>query len=159
MDITNMISPKQPITAIPVLRKPIILFIWDGKCEIGTQRPQSKCGCRLGFGPSARISLMQMIELHRLLSNYMYVLLLLIGFKFTFGKFGTHVGYELLDPQLNKNYSMSYMFTNGPFSHTGFKANLTKGKHGFMLGVSNATDYAFHQLTRLIKNSSWRSIV
>ncbi|MEI9809464.1 MAG: outer membrane beta-barrel protein [Bacteroidota bacterium] len=29
--------------------------------------------------------------------------------KFTFGKFGTHVGYELLDPQLNRNYSMSYM--------------------------------------------------
>jgi hypothetical protein len=33
------------------------------------------------------------------------------------------------------------MFTNGPFSHTGFKANFTKGKHGFMLGVANATDY------------------
>jgi hypothetical protein len=33
------------------------------------------------------------------------------------------------------------MFTNGPFSHTGLKANITKGKHGFMLGVANATDY------------------
>lgn len=60
---------------------------------------------------------------------------------FTLGTWGTHVGYELLDPQLNRNYSMSYMFTNGPFSHTGLKANLTKGKHGFMLGVANATDY------------------
>ena len=36
---------------------------------------------------------------------------------------------------------MSYMFTNGPFTHTGVKAAVTKGKHGFMLGVSNATDY------------------
>jgi hypothetical protein len=61
--------------------------------------------------------------------------------KFTMGTWATHVGYELLDPQLNRNYSMSYMFTNGPFSHTGIKAEITKGKHGVMIGVSNATDY------------------
>jgi len=61
--------------------------------------------------------------------------------KFTMGTWATHVGYELLDPQLNRNYSMSYMFTNGPFSHTGVKAELSKGKHGVMVGVSNATDY------------------
>ncbi|MGQ0738754.1 MAG: outer membrane beta-barrel protein [Bacteroidota bacterium] len=61
--------------------------------------------------------------------------------KFTLGTWATHIGYELLDPQLNRNYSMSYMFTNGPYSHTGFKAEITKGKHGFMLGASNATDY------------------
>ncbi len=61
--------------------------------------------------------------------------------RFTGGTWATHVGYELLDPQLNRNYSMSYMFTNGPFSHTGIKAELAKGKHGLMLGVSNATDY------------------
>lgn len=61
--------------------------------------------------------------------------------KFTAGTWATHIGYELLDPQLNRNYSMSYMFTNGPFSHTGVKADVTKGKHGFMLGISNATDF------------------
>jgi hypothetical protein len=61
--------------------------------------------------------------------------------KFTMGTWATHVGYELVDPQLNRNYSMSYMFTNGPFTHTGIKADITKGKHGIMLGVSNATDY------------------
>jgi hypothetical protein len=61
--------------------------------------------------------------------------------KFTAGSWATHVGYELVDPQLNRNYSMSYMFTNGPFTHTGLKAEITKGKHGFMVGVSNATDY------------------
>lgn len=61
--------------------------------------------------------------------------------KFTAGSWATHVGYELADPQLNRNYSMSYMFTNGPFTHTGLKADITKGKHGFMIGVSNATDY------------------
>jgi hypothetical protein len=61
--------------------------------------------------------------------------------KFTAGSWATHVGYELVDPQLNHNYSMSYLFTNGPFTHTGIKADITKGKHGFMIGVSNATDF------------------
>ncbi len=62
--------------------------------------------------------------------------------KFTMGKFGTHVGYELLDAPLNRNYSMSYMFTNGPFFHTGLKADVTAGPVGFMLGVTNFTDQA-----------------
>jgi len=61
--------------------------------------------------------------------------------KFTAGTWATHVGYELVDPQLNRNYSMSYMFTNGPFSHTGLKADITRGKHAFMIGISNPTDY------------------
>ncbi|WP_018628348.1 porin [Niabella aurantiaca] len=58
------------------------------------------------------------------------------------GKWGTHLGYELLDPQLNRNYSMSYMFSYGPFSHTGLKADFTLGKgFGVMAGVANPTDY------------------
>lgn len=61
--------------------------------------------------------------------------------KFTAGKWGTHVGYELLDAYLNKNYSMSYMFTNGPFFHTGVKADITLGgKNTLMVGVANPTD-------------------
>lgn len=62
--------------------------------------------------------------------------------KFTFGSWATHVGYELLDAWLNRNYSMSYMFTNGPFSHTGLKADISLGgKSAFMIGISNPTDY------------------
>jgi Putative beta-barrel porin-2, OmpL-like. bbp2 len=60
--------------------------------------------------------------------------------KFTAGKFATHVGYELLDAPLNRNYSMSYMFTNGPFFHTGLKADITAGPIGFMIGLTNYTD-------------------
>ncbi|MEQ1555007.1 MAG: porin, partial [Ferruginibacter sp.] len=60
--------------------------------------------------------------------------------KFTAGKFSTHVGYELVDASLNRNYSMSYMFTNGPFFHTGVKADITSGSIGFMLGLSNYND-------------------
>lgn len=61
--------------------------------------------------------------------------------KLTAGSWATHVGYELLDPQFNRNYSMSYMFSNGPFSHTGVKAEFTKGTSGLMVGVANATDF------------------
>jgi hypothetical protein len=60
--------------------------------------------------------------------------------KFTAGSFATHVGYELVDAYLNRNYSMSYMFSYGPFFHTGLKADLTAGKSGFMLGVTNPSD-------------------
>src|SRR5882724_3075868 len=61
--------------------------------------------------------------------------------KFTGGTWATHIGYEVLDAYLNRNYSMSYMFTNGPFSHTGLRADFTVGKSGIMVGVSNPTDF------------------
>jgi putative OmpL-like beta-barrel porin-2 len=59
---------------------------------------------------------------------------------FTLGKWGTHIGYEVLDAYANRNYSMDYLFSYGPFSHTGFKAQYTKGNLGIMLGVANPTD-------------------
>jgi hypothetical protein len=61
--------------------------------------------------------------------------------KFTGGTWATHIGYEVVDAYANRNYSMSYMFTNGPFSHTGVRADFTVGKSGFMIGVSNPTDF------------------
>jgi len=62
--------------------------------------------------------------------------------KFTMGKWATHIGYELVDAYLNRNYSMSYMFSYGPFSHTGVKADIgLGGKSAIMLGVANTTDF------------------
>ena len=61
--------------------------------------------------------------------------------KFTAGDWATHFNYEIFEPDVNRNYSMSYMFTYGPFFHTGLKADATFGKHGFMLGVANPNDY------------------
>jgi hypothetical protein len=60
--------------------------------------------------------------------------------KLTAGSWATHVGYELVDPYLNRNYSMSYMFSYGPFAHTGIKADLALGKSGLMVGFANPTD-------------------
>lgn len=63
------------------------------------------------------------------------------SFKIVAGSFGTHIGYELVDAIDNKNYSMSYGFSYGPFFNTGVKAILTKGKYSYMLGVTNPTDF------------------
>lgn len=63
--------------------------------------------------------------------------------KFTLGKWFTHVGYEVPDAHLNRNYSMDYMFSYGPFFHTGIKMDVTVNSNfGFMLGVANPTDHS-----------------
>ena len=61
--------------------------------------------------------------------------------KLTAGTWATHVGYEVVDAYVNRNYSMAYMFSYGPFLHTGAKADLTFGKTGLMIGLSKPTDY------------------
>jgi hypothetical protein len=63
--------------------------------------------------------------------------------KFTAGSWATHVGYELVDAYANRNYSMSYMFTNGPFFHTGLKAEASYKNSGFMIGIVNPTDFKY----------------
>ena len=63
--------------------------------------------------------------------------------KFTMGKWFTHVGYEVADAYLNRNYSMDYMFSYGPFFHTGLKMDVAlNGNFGFMVGISNPTDHS-----------------
>ena len=63
--------------------------------------------------------------------------------KFTAGKWGTHIGYEVLDAFSNRNYSMDYMFSFGPFFHTGLKADITlSGTTALMVGVANPTDFS-----------------
>ena len=60
---------------------------------------------------------------------------------FTLGNFGTFVGYEVIDAPANMNYSMSYLFSNGPFYHTGAKVDFAFGEgFGAMVGVFNDTD-------------------
>jgi hypothetical protein len=61
--------------------------------------------------------------------------------KFTAGTWATHLCYEAPDAAANRNYSMSYLFSSDPFSHTGIKAEFTTGRSGFMIGVVNPCDY------------------
>ncbi len=59
----------------------------------------------------------------------------------TLGNFNTYLGYEVISPTGNYNYSTSYMFTNGPFSHTGIKADIALSDNfSLMLSLMNPTD-------------------
>ena len=59
----------------------------------------------------------------------------------TMGNFNTFLGYEVISPTGNFNYSTSYMFSYGPFSHSGLKADIKLAEDfTAMLAVLNATD-------------------
>lgn len=62
--------------------------------------------------------------------------------KLTVGNFNTYLGYEVISPTGNFNYSTSYMFSYGPFSHTGLKADFTLNDNwSAMLAIMNPTDF------------------
>jgi hypothetical protein len=61
--------------------------------------------------------------------------------KFTMGNFMTFVGYELVEATNNFNYSLSYNYTNGPFHHTGLKADFALSENfSLMVGTFGPTD-------------------
>ena len=63
------------------------------------------------------------------------------SFTLTLGNFNTFLGYEVISPVANFNYTTSYMFSYGPFSHTGLKADIALTDDvSIMLGMLNSTD-------------------
>ncbi len=61
--------------------------------------------------------------------------------KLTAGEFTTFFGYELIESPSNLNYSTSYTFSNGPFFHTGLKADFTLSDNfSATLGIFEPTD-------------------
>lgn len=59
----------------------------------------------------------------------------------TLGRFNTYLGYEVISPTGNFNYSTSYLFSNGPFSHVGLKADFALNEDfSLMLAYMNPTD-------------------
>lgn len=57
------------------------------------------------------------------------------------GQFNTFLGYEVISPAVNFHYSTSYLFSWGPFNHTGVRADFDLG-NGIVakLAVMNPTD-------------------
>ena len=56
----------------------------------------------------------------------------------TAGQFNTFLGYEVISPAANFNYSVSYLFNEGPFSHTGVKLDYAASEDlSLMLAVTN----------------------
>jgi len=59
-------------------------------------------------------------------------------FSMTGGYMSTFVGYEVISPAANFNYSTSYLFTNGPFQNAGLKATYAfTDKVSLMAGIFN----------------------
>lgn len=59
-------------------------------------------------------------------------------FNLAAGYMSTFIGYEVISPTGNFNYSTSYLFTNGPFQNAGFKATYTfSDKVSLMAGIFN----------------------
>ena len=76
-------------------------------------------------------------------------------FKFTFGKWATHIGYELVDAYANANYSMDYMFSEGPFSHTGLRVDIALGgKTAAMVGIANPTNVTLPNASQSIYHTA-----
>lgn len=57
----------------------------------------------------------------------------------TAGQFNTFLGYEVISPAANFNYTVSYLFNAGPFSHTGVKLDYAASEDlSYMLAVTNS---------------------
>lgn len=63
------------------------------------------------------------------------------GTTLTMGRFNTFLGYEVIAPAANFNYSTSYLFSSGPFSHVGLKADFALSDDwSLMLALTNPWD-------------------
>ncbi len=59
-------------------------------------------------------------------------------FTMTAGYMGTFIGYEVISPVANFNYSTSYLFTSGPFQNAGIKGTYAfSDKVSLMVGLFN----------------------
>lgn len=59
-------------------------------------------------------------------------------FSMTAGYMGTFIGYEIISPTGNFNYSTSYLFSSGPFQNAGIKASYAfTDRIGLMVGLFN----------------------
>jgi hypothetical protein len=58
------------------------------------------------------------------------------------GQFNTFLGYEMISPTKNLNYSTSYLFSFGPFNHTGVWTDIQfENNWSAKIALMNPTDY------------------
>lgn len=93
----------------------------------------------LVFGPRGRAAV---FNSEQGIVNQLYAYLKLgKAVTLNLGQFNTFVGYEVISPSVNFHYSTSYMFSYGPFNHTGLRADFDFGGGlGAKLAIMNPTD-------------------
>ena len=94
------------------------------------------------FGPRGSDAVFGSVGNSSEVVNQLYVYYNLAeGVTVTLGNFNTFLGYEVISPAANFNYSTSYMFSYGPFSHTGLKLDFALSDDvSLMLAIMNQTD-------------------
>jgi len=106
------------------------------------EQKKTKLFIDLGIGPRAKEAVFNSTGINSIVNQMFIEWQLSKMTKITFGNFNTFIGYELISPVENLNYSTSYLFSNGPFSHSGAKVDLKlDANFNLMLGVFNPTDY------------------
>ena len=120
-----------------------------GMAKVAAARSFGKVGMQvdLGFGPRADVANgflgTSFAQIQQLFITYQPTEKVTL----TAGNFGTHFCYEVVDPAANFHYSTSYMFTYGPFYHTGIKADMAlSDRLSVMVGLFDDTDNKFDVL-------------
>src|SRR6202000_2669790 len=108
-----------------------------GMVDLGLKKTVGKATFvgELSFGPRSDQSVpTSWYHIQNLYVNYNVT----SKFSLAMGYMSTFVGYEVISPAANFNYSTSYLFTNGPFQNAGFKATYAfSDKISLMAGVFN----------------------
>ena len=120
--------------------------------SLAYSNPKSSLNLDLNFGPAAELVNGNSIGgTSNIIQNAYFTYSPNDKLSFDIGKFGTHIGYELIDATQNVHYTYSYLFNYGPFYHLGLKANYAfSGKYALMVGIFNNWD-------DLVDNNSHKS--
>ncbi len=95
----------------------------------------------LVFGPRGREAVFGNLATGQGIINQMFAYYKIGKVTLNLGQFNTFLGYEVISPAVNFHYSTSYMFSWGPFNHTGLRADIDLGGGlSAKLAVMNPTD-------------------
>ena len=96
----------------------------------------------LVFGPRGEEAVFRSVGSSNIINQLYVYYNISNNVRLSLGNFNTYLGYEVISPVGNFNYSTSYMFSYGPFSHTGLKADIALDSNwSLMLTIMNPTDY------------------
>lgn len=111
-----------------------------GMIDLGLKKTVGKASFvgELSFGPRSEQSLPGGYTNYHIQNLYI-TYAVTDKFSLAAGYMSTFVGYEVISPTGNFNYSTSYLFTNGPFQNAGFKATYAfSDKVSLMAGIFNS---------------------
>jgi hypothetical protein len=112
-----------------------------GMIDLGLKKKTGKASFvgELSFGPRSDASIPTASTSGSYHIQNLYVSYdLTSALNVTGGYMATFVGYEVISPVGNFNYSTSYLFTNGPFQNAGLKFTYTfSDKASLMAGIFN----------------------